>query len=50
MQGLVLIGGLAELVASWLAGEVPLDTDELADVAADLFVSLSRRPTRSDQA
>ncbi len=44
VQGLVLIGGLAELVASWLTGEVTLDTDELADVAADLFVSLSRRP------
>jgi AcrR family transcriptional regulator len=43
VQGLVLIGGLAELVASWLTGEVPLDTDQLADVAADLFVSLTLR-------
>jgi hypothetical protein len=44
MQGVVLIGGLAELVASWLRGEVAMDTDELASAAADLFVALSRRP------
>jgi AcrR family transcriptional regulator len=44
VQGLVLIGGLAELVASWLRHEVDMDTDELASAAADLFVALSRRP------
>jgi AcrR family transcriptional regulator len=43
LQGLAFIGGLAELVAAWLTGEADLDTEELADTAADLFVSLSRR-------
>ena len=47
VQGIVFIGGLAELVASWLTGEADLDTDQLAGVVADLFVSLSRRPTDS---
>jgi AcrR family transcriptional regulator len=45
MQGLAFIGGLSELVASWLTGEVDMDTDELAEAAADLFVALSRRPS-----
>ena len=40
----MFIGGFAELVASWLTGEVDLDTEELAGVVAELFVSLSRRP------
>ncbi|MET0840089.1 MAG: TetR/AcrR family transcriptional regulator [Marmoricola sp.] len=43
VQGIVFIGGLAELVASWLSGEADLDTDQLAGVVADLFVSLGRR-------
>ena len=42
VQGIVFIGGLAELVASWLAGEADLDTDQLAGVIADLFVALGR--------
>ena len=41
--GIVFIGGLAELVASWLTGEADLDPDQLAGVVADLFVSLGRR-------
>lgn len=45
IQGVVFIGGLAELVASWLSGAVVLDPDDLAEVVADLFVSLSRRPS-----
>jgi AcrR family transcriptional regulator len=44
IQGIVFIGGLAELVAAWLTGDVELEPDDLADVVADLFVSLSRRP------
>ena len=44
VQGIVFIGGLSELVATWLAGGVELDPDELAGIVADLFVSLSRRP------
>ena len=48
IQGLAFIGGLAELVVGWLQDELELDTDELADVAADLFASLNQRP--ADQA
>jgi AcrR family transcriptional regulator len=44
IQGIVFIGGLAELVATWLSGGLELDPDELAGVVAELFVSLSRRP------
>jgi AcrR family transcriptional regulator len=43
-QGIVFVGGLSELVATWLSGDVRLDPDELAEVTADLFVSLGRRP------
>jgi AcrR family transcriptional regulator len=43
-QGILFIGGLAELVAAWLSGDVALEPDELAEVVADLFVALSRRP------
>ena len=43
-QGIVFIGGLAELVAAWLSGDVDLEPDALAEVVADLFVALSRRP------
>jgi AcrR family transcriptional regulator len=44
VQGLVYVAGFAELVASWLTGEVDLSTDQLTSTASDLFVSLSRRP------
>ena len=43
VQGIVFIGGLAELVAAWLSGDVDLEPDALAEVVADLFGSLSRR-------
>ena len=43
VQGILFIGGLAELVAAWLSGDVALEPDALADVVADLFVSLSTR-------
>jgi AcrR family transcriptional regulator len=42
-HGIVFIGGLAELVAAWLSGDVVLEPDELAEVVADLFAALSRR-------
>ena len=42
LQGLVYIAGFAELVASWLTGEVDLSPDQLTTTASDLFVSLSR--------
>ena len=41
--GLVYVTGLAELVASWLDGEVALTPAELVQTAADLFRLLSRR-------
>ncbi len=44
VQGLVYVAGFAELVASWLTGEVDLSAEQLAETASDLFVSLSRRP------
>jgi hypothetical protein len=44
IHGIVFIGGLAELVAAWLSGDVDLDPDELAGVVADLFAALGRRP------
>lgn len=44
IQGIVFIGGLSELVSCWISGDIELEPDELADVVADLFVSLSRRP------
>ncbi len=44
LQGLVFVGGLAELVSLWLTGETDLDTDGLADAAADLFAQLLQRP------
>jgi AcrR family transcriptional regulator len=47
VQGIVFIGGLAELVAAWLAGDVTLEPDALGDVMADLFAALSRRASIS---
>ena len=44
LQGLVYIAGFAELVASWLTGELDLSAEQLADTASDLFASLGRRP------
>jgi AcrR family transcriptional regulator len=44
LQGMVYIAGFAELVASWLTGEVELSAEQLTDTASDLFISLSRRP------
>ena len=44
VQGIIFVGGLAELVAAWLSGDVELEPDGLADVVADLFVALVRRP------
>ncbi|MCW2711940.1 MAG: TetR family transcriptional regulator [Marmoricola sp.] len=44
VQGLVYVAGFAELVASWLTGEVDLTAEQLTSTASDLFVSLGRRP------
>jgi AcrR family transcriptional regulator len=43
VQGLVFVGGLAELVSLWLTGDVELSTAELADATADLFAQLLQR-------
>ena len=42
--GLVYIAGFAELLSTWLDGDVGLTAPELVDTAADLFSVLSRRP------
>ncbi len=44
IHGLVYIAGLAELVASWLTGDVELSAAELVETAEDLFAAISRRP------
>jgi AcrR family transcriptional regulator len=44
VQGMVYIAGFAELVGSWLTGEVELTADQLTTTAGDLFHSLGRRP------
>lgn len=43
IHGLVYIAGFAELVASWLTGDVSMSSDELVETAVVLFASLSRR-------
>lgn len=42
LRGLAFIAGFAELVHSWLVGELEIDAEELAAVGLDLFVSLCR--------
>jgi len=44
VQGMVYIAGFAELVGSWLTGEVDLTAEQLTATASDLFHSLTRRP------
>jgi AcrR family transcriptional regulator len=43
VHGLVYIAGFAELVASWLNGDVKLTGDELVEAAEGLFAVMSRR-------
>ena len=43
VHGLVYIAGFAELVASWLSGDVKLTGDELVEAAEGLFAAMSRR-------
>lgn len=43
VHGLVYIAGFAELVASWLNGDVSLTDAELVETAEGLFAALSRR-------
>lgn len=43
VHGLVYIAGFAELVASWLSGDVKLTGDELVEAAEGLFAVMSRR-------
>jgi AcrR family transcriptional regulator len=43
IHGLVYIAGFAELVASWLTGDVVMSSDELVETAGALFESVSRR-------
>jgi hypothetical protein len=43
VHGLVFVAGLAELVATWLAGELEMTQDELSRTGSDLFTAVSRR-------
>lgn len=43
IHGLLYIAGFAELVASWLNGDVALSADELVETAGGLFAAVSRR-------
>ena len=43
LHGLVYAAGLAELVAAWLTGDVPMSDDDLIEVAGSLFTSFGRR-------
>lgn len=43
IHGLVYIAGFAELVASWLTGDVSLTADELVETAGSLFAAVTRR-------
>jgi AcrR family transcriptional regulator len=40
IQGILFVGGLVELVAAWLSGDVALDPDGLAQAVAGLFGAL----------
>lgn len=44
VHGLVYVAGFAELVASWLSGDVTLSPDELVETAESLFEGVVRRP------
>lgn len=44
LHGLVFIGGFSELVASWLSGASEVSSEELVEIAADLFDAVARRP------
>ncbi|NKQ58763.1 TetR/AcrR family transcriptional regulator [Amycolatopsis sp. K13G38] len=43
IAGLLLTGGLAELLMAWLSGELPVDRQDIIDVAATLFAAATRR-------
>lgn len=43
VHGLVFVAGLAELVATWLAGELDLTAAEVTDAGSDLFAAIARR-------
>lgn len=43
--GLLLTGGLAELLMAWLAGELPAERQDIIEVAAAHFAATTRRST-----
>ena len=43
IHGLVYIAGFAELVGSWLTGDLEMSADELVDTAGRLFAALTLR-------
>ena len=43
-HAVVFVAGFAELVGSWLDGDVALERDELVELGADLLATVVRRP------
>ncbi|AXB46208.1 TetR/AcrR family transcriptional regulator [Prauserella oleivorans] len=43
IAGLLLTGGLAELLMAWLAGELPVSRQDIIEVAATQFAAATRR-------
>lgn len=43
-HAIVFVAGYAELVGSWLDGDVALERDQLVDLGADLLAAVVRRP------
>lgn len=48
IAGLLLTGGLAELLMAWLAGELPASRQDLIDVTAAHFAATTRRHSTQD--
>lgn len=47
VNGLMLTGGLAELLMAWLTGELPVQRHELIDTVAAHFAATAHRPDRT---
>lgn len=43
VHGLVFVAGLAELIATWLAGELSMTPEDVTDAGSDLFTAIARR-------
>ncbi|WP_214404276.1 TetR family transcriptional regulator [Pseudonocardia lacus] len=46
MVGAFVVGGFSELLVRWLAGEIPVERDQLVHDTAELFLALGRAGAR----